>query len=309
VTGGRIKIGFHLACKLLRDGAHVTITTRFPRDAARRFAALPDAADLADRLRIVGIDLRSLPDVLALGEQLAHEVVDIVVHNAAQTVRRPAAYHEAWALAEAEPLEGAAAALWSGDAADVRPALAKVSRDALLFPAGATDVEGLPLDLRQVNSWRLAIEDVGAAELLETHVVNAMVPFLLTSRLVPAMRSAAPEDRYIVNVSAVEGQFVRPYKTPFHPHTNMAKAALNMMTRTSAAALAEDGIFMTSVDTGWITDEDPAPRREAKRRRGFCPPLDVIDGAARVYDPIVRGVAGGERLSGVLLKDYRPAPW
>lgn len=37
----------------------------------------------------------------------------------------------------------------------------------------------------------------------------------------------------------------------------MAKASLNMMTRTSAADYANDSIWMTAVDTGWVTDENP----------------------------------------------------
>ncbi|WP_435829586.1 SDR family oxidoreductase [Nonomuraea muscovyensis] len=119
------------------------------------------------------------------------------------------------------------------------------------------------------------------------------------------LRASARRARQIVNVSAVEGQFAAPRKTGRHPHTNMAKAALNMLTRTSAADLARQGIHLCSVDTGWITDEQPAPIRDRLDRRM---PLDVIDGAARVYDPIIRGEAG-HPVHGVLLKDYEVAPW
>ena len=107
----------------------------------------------------------------------------------------------------------------------------------------------------------------------------------------------------------MEGQFSRGYKGPGHPHTNMAKAALNMLTRTSAQELLEsDGILMTSVDTGWITDERPHPMRMRLAEDGFHAPLDLVDGAARVYDPIVRGEAG-EDIHGCFLKDYEPSPW
>jgi NAD(P)-dependent dehydrogenase (short-subunit alcohol dehydrogenase family) len=106
----------------------------------------------------------------------------------------------------------------------------------------------------------------------------------------------------------MEGVFSRGYKGPGHPHTNMAKAALNMLTRTSAAELRTDGILMTAVDTGWITDERPHYTKTRLAEEGFHAPLDLVDGAARVYDPIVQGEAGVD-LYGCFLKDYRPAQW
>ena len=171
-----------------------------------------------------------------------------------------------------------------------------------------SDVEGLPLDLRATNSWTQALDEVDPAEALETHAINALAPLLLTQRLLPAVRRSEAPDKHLVFVSAVEGQFSYGSKTPRHPHTNMAKAALNMLVRTSAADLARARIYAVAVDTGWITDENPQLRRDRARAQGFCPPLDVLDGAARVYDPVVRG-ARGEPVFGVFLKDYRPADW
>ena len=123
------------------------------------------------------------------------------------------------------------------------------------------------------------------------------------------MSDATDDGAFVVQVAAPEGQFYRHYKAPFHPHTNMAKAALNMLTRTSAEDYAGDRIFMTSVDTGWASNENPRPIAEAMRERGFTPPLDMIDAATRVCDPIVRGLGDGDYLFGVLLKDFRPIPW
>ena len=138
---------------------------------------------------------------------------------------------------------------------------------------------------------------------------NTTAPFILVSRLRASLAASPARRTYIVNVSAMEGQFGRGYKGPGHPHTNMAKAALNMLTRTSAQEMLEsDGILMTSVDTGWITDERPHPTKMRLAGEGFHAPLDLVDGAARVYDPIVRGEAG-EDLYGCFLKDYEPAPW
>ncbi|MEU7856318.1 SDR family NAD(P)-dependent oxidoreductase [Nonomuraea sp. NPDC049141] len=331
VTGGRVKIGFQLTLKLLRDGADVLVTTRFPRDAARRLAAVPDAEAWLDRVHVHGVDLLDLAAVAGLLEfvQRRSSHLDILVNNAAQTIRRPAVYHREVRAAEGAPLRGLAARI---DVADVSgtaapavaarlepaPAVAAPSdsgqavtrRDALeaLFPAGRTDETGQPLDLRDRNSWSLRLHEVDPAEWLEVQWVNSFAPFLLTSRLRGLLEASPWPDRYVVQVSAMEGSFSREQKTVRHPHTNMAKAALNMLTRTAAADYAASGIYMNSVDTGWVTDERPHPDKTAQREAGFRPPLDVIDGAARVYDPIVRGV-GGNRVSGLFLKDYRPVDW
>jgi NAD(P)-dependent dehydrogenase (short-subunit alcohol dehydrogenase family) len=315
VTGGRVKIGFQVALKLLRDGAEVMVTTRFPRDAARRFAEVPDAAGWIGRLHVHGVDLLDLPAVAGL-LRTAHERfdhLDILINNAAQTIRRPAAYHREVQAAERAALTGAAARIAVTEHRDggLLPAPAAPEPAAVeeLFPAGRTDETGQPLDLRDSNSWSLRLHEVDPGEWLEVQLVNAFAPFLLTSRLRGLMESSPWPDRYVVQVSAMEGSFSRRGKTVRHPHTNMAKASLNMMTRTSAADYAAAGIHMTSVDTGWVTDERAHPAKLAQREAGFRPPLDVIDGAARVYDPVVRGVAGGERLSGLFLKDYRPVEW
>lgn len=153
------------------------------------------------------------------------------------------------------------------------------------------------------------MDEVDPVELLEVQLCNMTAPFLLVSKLRPAMAAAPARRKYVVNVSAMEGQFSRGYKGAGHPHTNMAKAALNMLTRTSAREMLEtDGILMTAVDTGWITDERPHPDKMRLADEGFHAPLDLVDGAARVYDPIVRGELG-EDLFGCFLKDYAPADW
>jgi NAD(P)-dependent dehydrogenase (short-subunit alcohol dehydrogenase family) len=333
LTGGRAKIGMYIALRLLRDGAHTTITTRFPRDAVRRFAAMDDSAAWLHRLRIVGVDLRDPAQVIGLADDVAAQSpLDILVNNAAQTVRRSPDAYAHLAAAEREPLPagphpevvtlgrgtpgdaGAQAALPGGHWAPTPhtlTALALTARSASpqrIADGTAIDAGGLVPDLHEHNSWSQVVDEVDPVELLEVQLCNQTAPFILVSRLRPALASSPARRTYVVNVSAMEGQFSRGYKGPGHPHTNMAKAALNMLTRTSAKELLDDGILMTSVDTGWITDERPHPTRMRLAGEGFHAPLDLVDGAARVYDPIVRGEAG-EDLHGVFLKDYEPADW
>ncbi len=332
LTGGRAKIGMYIALRLLRDGAHTTITTRFPNDAVRRFAAMEDSADWLHRLRIIGIDLRDPAQVVALADTVAAQgPLDILINNAAQTVRRaPGSYS---ALVEAErsaPPQLAQVDVVSFDrVSDAHPAalagslaehqtphalaeLALTARSASperIAAGTAIDAGGLLPDTAPVNSWTQRVHEVDAMELLEVQLCNQTAPFILVSRLRPAMAASPARRKYVVNVSAMEGQFGRRYKGPGHPHTNMAKAALNMLTRTSSAEMLEqDGILMTAVDTGWITDERPHPTKLRLAEEGFHAPLDLVDGAARVYDPIVRGEAG-EDLHGCFLKDYAPSEW
>ncbi|WP_396668922.1 SDR family NAD(P)-dependent oxidoreductase [Microbacterium sp. R86528] len=339
LTGGRAKIGMYIALRLLRDGAHTTITTRFPRDAVRRFSSLPDSADWLHRLKVVGIDLRDPAQVIGLAEDVAAAgPLDILINNATQTVRRSPGAYQPLVDAELSPLpDGPLPELVTfGHTNDQHPqalersvaahpvlaaaasradelteqAMAAGSSSLERLNAGtAIDAGGLIPDLHGINSWTQRVEEVDPLEMLEVQLANTTAPFLLISKLRPAMVASPARRKYIVNVSAMEGVFNRGYKGPGHPHTNMAKAAVNMLTRTSAREMFEsDQILMTSVDTGWITDERPHPTKVRLAEEGFHAPLDLVDGAARVYDPIVRG-EDGEDLFGVFLKDYERGQW
>ncbi len=297
LTGGRVKIGYQAGLKLLRAGARLIVTTRFPFDSAKRYAAEPGFAEWGNRLQIFGLDMRHTASVEAFCLHLSATLdrLDFIVNNACQTVRRPpdfythmmagerAAFHDApenvrhllGAPTEPAPEEIATLARFAG--------AAELSQIPLLpddcpgqtdlFPQGRLDPDLQQVDFRGRNSWRLLMDEVSAVELLEVHLVNAIAPFLINARLKPLMMRTQNRDKHIVNVSAVEGQFYRNWKTTRHPHTNMAKAALNMMTRTAAADYQGDGIHMNSVDTGWVTDEDPVDIAARKTvEQSFHPP-------------------------------------
>jgi NAD(P)-dependent dehydrogenase (short-subunit alcohol dehydrogenase family) len=367
VTGARVKIGFQASLKLLRAGAHVVVTTRFPIDAADRYSKEPDFTAFRDRLQIHGLDLRHTPSVELFTRFLVERLprLDYILNNACQTVRRPAGFFQHLLAREAESIAllpqslrgplasydelrrglegsqgegtGILSAETARDAATARGAEMALGGETVrghgegllhsaalsqkryldedfrdgesIFPTHRYDEDRQQVDLRAINSWRLRMHEVETPELLEVQLVNAIAPYILNARLKPLMVGTTGAHKHIVNVSAMEGQFYRATKTDKHPHTNMAKAALNMMTRTSAPDYVKDGIHMNAVDTGWVTDEDPAVHAARKAEEGFSPPLDIIDGAARIVDPIFVGRLTGTNVWGQFLKDYKPAPW
>ena len=352
ITGARVKIGYHAALMLLRAGARVIVSTRFPHDAARRYASEKDFPRWGDRLSIHGLDLRHSPSVEIFARYLnqTESRMDLLVSNAAQTVRRPVAFYRhllegetrSWReLPEPErrileghyacvaalgpppdaPAEAGALTSWDGGAVGLglresaRLSQVRMTYDDRtcgrdLFPERRLDADLQQVDLRTWNTWRMTLAEVPTPELLEVLLINAVAPFILAARLKPLLLKPATGAVHVVNVSAMEGVFSRGPKTDKHPHTNMAKAALNMMTRTSASDYARDGIWMNAVDTGWVTDEDPlvhAARKEVDH--DFQPPLDVVDGAARILDPFFAGLRTGVHAHGQFFKDYQPSAW
>jgi NAD(P)-dependent dehydrogenase (short-subunit alcohol dehydrogenase family) len=354
ITGARVKIGFQATLMMLRAGARVIATTRFPVDAAMRFSTENDFSEWGGRLHIYGLDLRHTPSVEIFSSYIEqnYDRLDILINNAAQTVRRPPGFYthlmdnETRAMgalpenvrsllcpyhhcinqlglcsAPNIELEPALPLTWNGKAPGIGlRASAQLSQIPYaydhslvleaVFPKGKLDADLQQVDLRETNSWRLRLGEIQTAEMLEIQLVNAVAPFVLCNRLVPMMKRDYTGKKHIVNVTAMEGKFFRFKTTGRHPHTNMAKAALNMLTHASAADLARDGIFMNAVDTGWVTDEDPARLAALKQEiHDFQPPLDIVDGAARICDPFFHGILTDTHWCGKFLKDYQPIDW
>ncbi len=359
ITGSRLKIGYQATLMMLKAGARVIATTRFPNDSALRFSREPDFTDWSHRLQIYGLDLRHTPSVELFTDYIkeTYQRLDILINNAAQTVRRPPGFYahlmenetrevaqlpmDAQALlgqyqncvskleyGQAENVspentgkEKALPVTWNGTAPGVglrmSAQLSQIpySYDHSLdvpgvFPAEKLDADLQQVDLRKTNSWRLRLGEIQTSEMLEIQLVNSVAPFVLCNRLADLMKQDYTGQKHIVNVSAMEGKFLRFKKGSRHPHTNMAKASLNMLTHTAASDLAKYGIFMNAVDTGWVTDEDPVILAKRKQDcHDFQPPLDIVDGAARVCDPFFHGILTGKHWCGKFLKDYFPIDW
>ncbi len=353
ITGSRLKIGYQSSLMMLRAGALVIATTRFPIDSALRYSKEKDFEQWKNRLHIYGLDLRHTPSVELFCNYIEqkYDRLDLLINNAAQTVRRPPGFYAHLMANEMQsfqsfpedvqlllrPFEECKKKLISNiksSATDLVPALAwdgKVTGLGLtasarlsqlpythdqalapekVFPVGKLDADLQQVDLRETNSWRLGLGDIQTSEMIELQLVNSIAPFVLCNKLSWMMKRNNTGKKHVVNVSAMEGKFHRYTKTDKHPHTNMAKAALNMLTHTSAKDLVKYGIFMNAVDTGWVTDEDPAALSLRKQEDlDFQPPLDIVDGAARVCDPFFNGILTGEHWCGKFLKDYFPVDW
>lgn len=310
ITGGRVKIGYATALKFLRAGAQVLVTTRFPALAWEQFSQEKDFEIWKEQLTIYGLDLRSLKavhDFVAYCKQSLRGL-DILIHNAAQTIKYPVEYYQPLMQQESKKIIQYANPKLLGNATS----LASSQEQLLDLPDnGVVQLNrfGQPLDVRDKNSWNSKLEEIGLEELLEVNLINQISPYLMISELRPLMKSSIHAERFIINVTSSEGQFSYANKTVYHPHTNMTKAALNMMTRTSAEDFREDQIYMNAVDVGWIS----TGAHEEKRLRLFenlkIPPLDSVDGAMRIIHPILEIKKGNKALFGKLLKNYNEVNW
>ena len=361
VTGGRVKIGYYIATKLLSYGAKVLITSRFPKDALFKFQKDPDYEKWKNNLVVYPIDFRifesTIKFVQFINDNFPH--VDILINNAAQTIRRTASYYKYLLPTETKNLnkeddkkiikndfvnlqnqlkEGEKEQNSAKSKNEIKNALislmdnkSKEYQEILPLSVIASQIrimeeksqphvtvmggDGQPYDFSKgKNSWNFEFDEIPFQEFTEVQIINTWTPYYLCVKLKPLMMQSPFPDKYIVNVTSVEGIF-NHYKRSSHVHTNMAKAALNMFTRTCGSYLKDIGIYMTCVDTGWVSpmnemnsllDKD---KKNSYENEFVNVPLDELDGAMRVLHPIIEGIKNKNYLFGILLKDYVKSPW
>lgn len=309
VTGGRIKIGFETAIRLLRCNCTVIVTSRFVDNCLERYSQEPDFETFRYNLHIYQLNMLSNTSISKFIAYIneTYPRIDYLINNAAQTIRRPIQFyqhllnrvqydnHDNIVYRDAQELKLL-------EISDLNPKLLTHDSNSQnldeLFPPGQLDQFKQQLDLRQVNSWNLEANQVDLAELAEVYIINAIAPFILATKLRPLMCRKDSNYTWIINVTSMEGVFNWSLKSSRHPHTNMAKAALNMFTRTSAQDFIRDNIVMDAVDTGWNNAQQPGAH-------DLLTPLDCADGAARILDPIFRDL----KTPGILYKDFERRQW
>lgn len=335
LTGARVKIGYQTALILLRNGCNLVATTRFPKDALNRFSQEKDFDIWKGRLMIYGLDLRNLSLLKNLCEELINTLphLDILINNAAQTNRRHPLFYKNLVTIEKSQVDNDLRNIINDKFPCAYPEinlfaiknipfnsetnsfdqLSEKNNGQIIsnpfdptlrkyFPDNCLDINNQQIDLTTKNSWTKKFSEISFQEFAETQVINSWAPYLLCFYLRPLLANNPSDNKHIINVSSMEGRFNK-FKNIFHPHTNMAKASLDMLTRTCAKDFKEDNIFMNSVDTGWVSEMLPI---EQLRKRTV--PLDEVDGAMRVLDPIFNGLNGKGKAYGLFFKDYKASP-
>jgi len=311
VTGGRVKIGFETALRLLRNKANVIVSTRFSADALERYKAEKDYDIWKKQLSIVQVNFLSVKSVQEFVNFIksTYDTLDILVNNAAQTIRRAAEFYQNETKKTIDDPYNNIKLIVDKDLNipslnELKMLSDKAPKDDFdeidiekYFPPGEVDEFGQQIDLNPINTWVLEMGNIDIKECAEVHLINSIIPFALISSLMPIMKRRGEDFSWIVNVSSMEGCFNRE-KSTSRPHTNMAKASLNMMTRTSSGTLIKDHVVLFSVDTGWNNNQMP-------KSYGTVTPVDCVDGAARILDPIYRKL----KTPGVFYKDFKETNW
>ena len=295
VTGGRIKIGYAVCLRLLRQGASVIAVTRYPKSALENYMSEPDYNDFKDRLFIVGFDLLRVDRIHELIYQIENICggkLDILINNAAQTVKKSSEYYSKLDIHERSlKLESGGNLITFEHSGN---------ENTSIIPFGQIADYG---ETPNNNSWVRRPEEISPHELLEVQLINVTAPFLLTNGLRKCLAYDKSVNKFVINVSSVEGRFDTKQKLARHVHTNMAKASLNMMTHSIASDYEKDKIFVYSCDPGWVSNQFP-PAYEISK--SFKPYLTFDDGAARILYPIVKNLHENKiKDSGVFYKDYK----
>ncbi|WP_420575077.1 SDR family NAD(P)-dependent oxidoreductase [Kordia sp.] len=310
LTGGRVKIGYATALKMLRSKAHVTVTTRFPAIALEQFRQEKDYESWKNNLVVYGLDLRNLKSVenFITYYKSKHESLDILINNAAQTIKYTDQYYTPL-IAEEEKLAIGFSNVQTLIANETPVANVKLLNNHVEKNFLELNRFGQPVDLRAKNSWNATLEEITMQELIEVNLINQISPYFLIKEFLPLLRNSSFPKKHIINVTSSEGQFSYNNKTMFHPHTNMTKAALNMMTRTAAMTYEKDHIYMNAVDVGWVSTGARETLRKQQFEKGYIPPLDPVDGASRIVHPIYENEKNNTIFTGKLLKNYAVEDW
>lgn len=340
VTGARINLGYHTTLRLLRCGARVLATTRYPRHAVARYAQESDFSEWKDRLKVLGADFRRAADVFALVKETRRclrdwggaETLHLLVNNAAQTLTDSVRKEERAIEREGQLLEVTSESgiyLENNYKARVRGGGLLMALDGVEHERGLlrdsssrppetatankvhTDDHAHEIELYSKSSWVQTLFEIPYEDVISAHSVNTFVPLILCRELLPHMgtprdptTSTTKPAAYIINVSSREGIFEdrtrASCKAGKHVHTNMSKAALNMITETEAAAAWHSRrVAMNTVDPGYMS---AAPEFEAAH--GGLRPIGWEDGAGRVLWPVAVGEGEGRAVWGRFLKHY-----
>lgn len=296
VTGARVRIGYVTSLRLLREGANVIGITRFPHIALENYKKELDYPQFKDRLKLIGFDLMQihlLDNLIAKIESYCPNGLDILINNSAQTIRKAPEYY----LKRIE-MENRLQLETTQESSKSLVAITPLTKELLTQCVAVPNVE-----LNDYNSWVAKPEDIHPKEMLEVQLINVTAPFFLSTKLKDLMLKSKNLNKFIINVSSVEGRFNQNIKLSRHIHTNMAKASLNMMTHSLANDYSKDRIFVYSCDPGWVTSQFPT---DFENNKNFKPYLTLEDGACRLCYPIYLHLNDiNIKDSGSQYKDYK----
>lgn len=291
VTGIRQKIGLSIALKLLRCGAKVIGTTRFPQFTWYNYAKQPDFDEWKDKLVIYKCDFLNINKVHEMIVYLKTHNISIIINNACQTIKASPIYYEKLTCVE----ESIKCLTYEGNISTE----ANITGDELIQIGKVIEFNNfddvLDIPIKDQSSWVKHIGDIDPGEIMEATVINQMVPTLIINSL----KNELVGDKFIINVTCLEGTF-NCNKTGAHPHTNMCKAAMNMLIRT----LFEEGdLNVYSIDPGFVSGVNPQMNHY---------PLSTDDASAQILYPIIQFYKG-KRLPKSIewchIRGYQPTAW
>ena len=255
LTGGRTKLGYQTALRLLRLDCQVVITTRSPGNAINNYQQEFDYNMWSHNLYVYDkpIDLNKCAEqnedqLVDLRDFIKSKFnkLDILINLAAQTIRGIEKYN---------------------------------STDTNRYG----DNKNFPIN--EQNSWNLELGQISATEIQEVFNINAIAPLIIFQTMLPLL--LVSDKPSVINVHAKEGVFSKK-KNSNHPHTNMAKSALHQLTVMINITKFKVGngskkIKCFGIDPGWISIDEYSLKNCPMR----TPPLTELDGAARIVHPLV----------------------